>query len=623
MTKKAQILEDLERVSAILPAPIYWEDVNSTILGANEHVFKASGAFTRDAYVGKSLYELYPKNIADHIKLHNEEVMRKGEVLSQEEAIEDISTGQIKYFMAVKGPLRDDDGNIIGIVGTSVDITAKKEAEHLRLENEIHKQSLKDQENFLKLANQVAHDIRSPLASLLMIVKSCTEIPEAERIALREAAISIGDIANNLLNQYKTRNTNPISDVEDRQSILISATLLQLMTEKKYEYQNTSIKLDHDISQSGHFAFIKIDVSAFKRMMSNLINNAVEACENEHGKILVTLDATDEWVSISIKDNGKGMSTSLINKIKNHIAVTEGKKSGNGIGLSQVQETLQCNHGTLAIDSHPGKGTTMTVTFPRIRPPHWIAEEIKLGFDDIVVILDDDSSIHGAWNAHFESILKQAPNIQLKHFLLAKEALLFFKGLTEEEKSKIFFLADYELLKQELNGLDVIEESKIQRAILVTSHYFNPMIMAQAAKNGTRILPKQLASEILIKLDAAFSISPPANMLKKVDLVLVDDDKAFLRNLVGFVLDDLEVDCYYDPKNFLNHVSVYPKDTKILLDNQFETGSMSGLHLAQKLHEQGYTRLFLLSGREFKKDEVPHYLTIIRKDDIESIRRIT
>jgi hypothetical protein len=110
---------------------------------------------------------------------------------------------------------------------------------------------LESHEKFVTIANQVAHDIRSPLASLLMIVKSCTEIPEAYRIALREAATSIGDIANHLLNQYQKKE--PDTEIADeREPILVSATLLQLLTDKKYQYQNLSVKFDYNFNQDSH-----------------------------------------------------------------------------------------------------------------------------------------------------------------------------------------------------------------------------------------------------------------------------------------------------------------------------------------------------------------------------------
>ena len=89
---KKEILLMLEQFSSIIPAPIYWEDVNSVILGANKHVLQGAGVTSLDQYIGKTLYELYPTAMADVIKSHNEEVMRTGELLSQEEMITEIST---------------------------------------------------------------------------------------------------------------------------------------------------------------------------------------------------------------------------------------------------------------------------------------------------------------------------------------------------------------------------------------------------------------------------------------------------------------------------------------------------------------------------------------------------
>ena len=87
---KLKLLEDMHKIISLLPAPIYWEDVNSIILGANDYIIEELGIRSLNDYIGKSLHELYPKEMADHIKWHNEEVMRTGQILSQEEAIIDM-----------------------------------------------------------------------------------------------------------------------------------------------------------------------------------------------------------------------------------------------------------------------------------------------------------------------------------------------------------------------------------------------------------------------------------------------------------------------------------------------------------------------------------------------------
>lgn len=626
MSERDTIFKELDRIAPLMPIPIYWLDMDYIILGGNDLCLAAigsSGTSIKEVLVGKTYHDYYPKEIADKLTDIVEMVLKNNTPIKIEEKIVDVMTNKFRYYETVRAPLFGNKGNVVGTICTAIEITDKKEAENLLVESERHKAVEKQQEKFTKIANQVAHDIRSPLASLLMIVKSCTQIPEDDRIALREAAVSIGDIANHLLHQYQKKDTADAIDSEERQPILVSAVLLEALSAKKYQYEKLPVKFHCHFKIHSHFAFIKTGSSAFKRTLSNLINNAVDAFENKPGNVDLQLEANNEWVKVIIQDTGKGMSTELIDKIMHKTAVTEGKKSGHGIGLTQVWETLERNQGEMHITSKLGKGTTITLTFSRVKAPHWIAEEIALGSNDTVIILDDDTSIHGAWRARFEDIFDENVQIQRKHFQEGKEALEFILSLPPDEKERVFLLSDYELLKQELNGLHVIAQSGINRSILVTSHYADPLVQTQAAKIGTKILPKQLASEIAIKISETDKNNKKEARIEKVDAVIVDDDKSFVNSLLLFAFNDDDiVDEYYNPEHFLKNVNKYPKDTKICLDNNYATSELKGLDIAKELHERGYTQLYLLSGEAFNDTEIPSYLTVIGKNDIERLRNL-
>lgn len=518
--KKINIMKHLEIIADSFPTPVYWNSLNSTVWGVNEQVIKAAGAKSREEFVGKTVYELYSKEIAEKIVKHNKIVVETGKMLSQEEKIQDISTGQIKYFNAFKAPLRDEDGKIIGTLGTSIEITkekeavalkiaAEKEAALLRLENERQKAIAQEQEKFRKIAGQVSHDIRSPLACLSMIVQACQDIPERERVALRSAATKINDIANNMLNLYAKKETQPTqnSETEKREAILLSPFILQILTDKKYQYKDLSVTFDHAFTQPGNFCWINIELTTFERMLSNIINNAVDAFDQRAGQITVHLDADDQQVRLVVEDNGKGMRPELVQKIMGQLAVTEGKKDGHGIGLTQVRETLQNNEGQLAIESEVGLGTKMILTFPRVPSQNWVAETMPLKEDDIVIILDDDSSIHLAWDTRFDQILAEYPDLTIKHFEIGQDTLNFINALPPEKKQKVFLLTDYELLKQKINGVDVVNQSAIKRSILVTSHYANKSVRNSAIQAGTQILPKQLAHDINISITAVAEVA--------------------------------------------------------------------------------------------------------------------
>lgn len=618
--KSINIFDALNVVAPIFPAAMYWHDTKGVVLGINAQCLKVMDK-SRDEVLGKTPYDFYAKEIADHIWEHSKKVIESGETLSHEEYIYDASGKCIGIYLAIKAPLYDENGHVIGIVGTSIDLTAEKEAEQLKIENEKKTALLEEKERFAKIANQVAHDIRSPLMSLSMIVKTCTDISESKRIALREAATGIGDIANHLLDKYK-QNEAASTEVEERKAILVPTILLELLTSKKYQHKQLPTKFNCHFEDPAQFIFIKTQPSAFKRMLSNLMNNAVDALDGGSGAVNLHLSANPEWVQITIQDTGKGMSPELIAKIMNKTAVTEGKKDGHGIGLTQVWDTLDTNQGEMTIVSQPRQGTTIILSFPRVKVPSWIAEEIVLNENDFIIILDDDTSIHGAWQTRFETILDKKGGITRKHFENGQEALNFINSLSPEDKSKVFLLSDYELLKQELNGLHVIEKSGVERSVLVTSHYADPLLQEKAVRAGTKILPKQLASDVSIKIAGVEEIGVNDDIANsRVEIVLVEDDEDFLDSIVNNIFCDKIVDQYLRPEDLFKNIHRYSKDTKIYLDNKYNNSWLNGVDVAKELHEKGYEQLYLLSGSEFSKGELPSYLKTILKGDMDGLER--
>lgn len=145
-----KLSKDLDKIISSLPIPIYLEDVDSSIIGANEPIISELKWSARSDYVGKSLYELYPEKMADHIKQHNDDVIRLGQAMSQEESIIN-SIGELQYYFAFKTPLYDDHRNIIGLVGTSINITQQREAAKM-LAQLLPKQQ--DISNIIKVSNR-------------------------------------------------------------------------------------------------------------------------------------------------------------------------------------------------------------------------------------------------------------------------------------------------------------------------------------------------------------------------------------------------------------------------------------------------------------------------------------
>lgn len=111
-------------------------------------------------------------------------------------------------------------------------------------------------------------------------------------------------------------------------------------------------------------------------------------------------------------------------------------------------------------------------------------------------------------------------------------------------------------------------------------------------------------------------------MLNKPDLVLVDDDQLLVNTLLKCAFYNKKVDTYLDPEELLKEVQKYSKDTRICLDNNFKGFDIKGVDLANNLHNMGFTDLYLLSGNDIETHEVPTYLKVVVKTDLDKIYKL-
>lgn len=611
----------LQQVIDKVSASIYWKDKEGHYLGCNKYVVDMAGLQNKEQIIGKTDGQLIWAGSYEELFLIDTNVISSGRFVGEEKFPTALEAERV--FLTVKDQLIGTDGVVYGLIGTSLEITSQKEAERLRLETARQQVIIDESEKFKKEAHQVAHDIRSPLSTILMTLKVCQALPEPQRIALRDAATRINDIANHLIGRFQQEDHNISPNEEQREAILVSSALLEILTEKKYQYQNRVLALHHNFSSAGNFAWINIKPVAFKRMMSNLINNAVDGFDKKSGQVLVNLDTIGEQIRIVIKDNGRGMPPELVHKIRSKIPVSEGKSDGHGIGMTQIHDTLDDNEGQMDIESIVGLGTQIILTFPRVAAQHWIADVIDLFDDDTVIVLDDDVSIHTAWDLRFNVLLTAYPGVKLIHHDQGQDTIDFFSALTPEQQEKVFLLSDYELLHQDMNGLNVIANVKAARSVLVTSYYGHLAIQQEAKKTGTRILPKQLAAEVPIRIAQRAVIDPnviaPIAVAKVVDAIFVDDDKNLLSVYEYFAGGKYIVDTYWDPKVFLAQVACYPKQTKIFLDQNYANYDQKGEHIAEQLYGMGYARLYLLSGDLRLMDKNFCHLTVLMKTDMEAL----
>ena len=259
-----------------------------------------------------------------------------------------------------------------------------------------------------KIARQVSHDIRSPLATLNTIIATANTLPPQDSILLKSAIDRINHISNDLLSKSHNRNMHkdplPINNPVNLVEVLVS-----ILNEKKSEYSsNSNVRINHSLSAKE--VYVKLDEYEFKRTISNLINNSIESSTSDALLIIsISMNLShDNNVHIFVEDNGKGIPPNLVSQIGKQEFTT--KKSGNGLGLYHAYENIINWNGKIHISSEVNQGTTIEITLPAIHST-----------SKVNILLDDDELVRLTWESsakkHGQQLIAIATNEELQILL--------------------------------------------------------------------------------------------------------------------------------------------------------------------------------------------------------------
>ncbi len=358
------------------------------------------------------------------------------------------------------------------------------------------------------VARQVSHDIRSPLATLISVHHTAQGLDEASRVQLRTAVNRIRDMANNLLAKSPGHKTLPVeAGIEDNPNRnsqlssescsvdLLSALIESSVSQKRLQFVDAKdIEIESCFESSAFGAFANLQPTEFHRMLSNIINNSVEAIENG-GRVAVRLAESQGRAILSVEDNGKGIPAELLTKVVER-GGTFGKEGGNGLGLSHCKLTVEAWGGRFKVESVQGEGTKIKLEIPLVEPPRWFAESVRIGIPSTVVIVDDDPSIHALWEQRFSQL---TPKPTMLHFTSSDAILAWYRKSLGSVENPVY-LCDFELIGSKLNGLEIIDMLGIApESILVTSRADEMALRDKCLGKGIRLLPKQLAAFVPIE----------------------------------------------------------------------------------------------------------------------------
>jgi len=349
-----------------VPDLIYTKDMACRKTLVNSADVLNMGVKSESEVLGKDDFAFFPKEMAEKFYADEQSVIQTGQPLINKEEYTLNELGQEKWFLSSKFPLRDQSGQIIGLVGIGRDISERKQAEEeIKLKNEQLQKLNAEKDKFFSI---IAHDLRGPFNGFLGLTEiladdlqrlTMEEIQDYS-VSLKKSATNLFLLLENLLLWSRMQQGSIPFNPKSWQMLQVVKECMAMEPAN-----NKGISLVYDIPDP-------IEVCADKNMLQtvirNLVSNALKFTP-KGGKISISAKVLqDNSVEMTVKDTGIGMSPSMVDDlfkldVQTNRKGTEGEPS-TGLGMLLCKEFVEKQRGTIRVESEVGKGSTFKFTLP-------------------------------------------------------------------------------------------------------------------------------------------------------------------------------------------------------------------------------------------------------------------
>ena len=241
------------------------------------------------------------------------------------------------------------------------DISARKEAERLRQD----------------LLNMLVHDLRGPVGNLIntielmpMLLTSTKDTTTINRILdmALQTSQEVKDLVDSMLDVGRLEQ----GEVPLQREMINVDDLVQAV-EKQVKPRAANKSMELTVNPLPEIPPVWIDISMIRRVLVNLIDNAVKYTPNE-GKVQLTTTLTDDTLTFAVSDNGPGISKAdqkqIFNKFS-RVDYSTSTPSGVGLGLAFCKLAAEAHGSSISVQSEgqPGQGSTFYLSIPLILEP--------------------------------------------------------------------------------------------------------------------------------------------------------------------------------------------------------------------------------------------------------------
>ena len=279
-----------------------------------------------------------------------------------------LADGTVKHVRTLRRTVLNDSGEVVEVVGTTMDITERKLAEQEReklrkLEAELA--HMNRVSTMGEMAASLAHEVKQPISAAVMNAEVCLELLQREQpytpdltdatSAMLRSAKRAADIIDSV--RSLTRRGTP-----KREVVVVNDVIREIDALLQNEARQYSVGVHLQLKEN--VPCIVGDRVQLQQVVMNLMLNAIEAMNDAGGELVVKSELTDAgYVLISISDTGLGLPKENEGHIFEAFFTT--KSQGSGMGLAISRSIVESHGGRLWATGNPGRGATFYVQLPR------------------------------------------------------------------------------------------------------------------------------------------------------------------------------------------------------------------------------------------------------------------
>ena len=351
-----------------LPDYVYAKDAEGRFTIANMGVARQFGFSSPNEVIGKSDFDLFPRDLAAQYHIEEQEILRSGQGLHSYEGptVDASKPEKNRWVSTTKVPLRNDLGEITGFVGLGHDITERKRMEEALQQSSRELQARNDE--LARFTYTVSHDLKSPLVTIKAFLgyleqdagKQDAEGMKKDLEYIYGAADKMGRLLDELLDLARVgRKMNPPEEVP-----------LQVVVKDALDLvAGWIIQRNVEVVVTKEPVMLCGDRSRLVEVFQNLVDNATKFMGDQpKPRVEIGVETAGDESVFFVRDNGMGIDPRYLPKVFGLFEKYDPASKGTGIGLALVKRIVEVHGGKVWVESAGiGKGATFRFTLAKTK----------------------------------------------------------------------------------------------------------------------------------------------------------------------------------------------------------------------------------------------------------------